>query len=226
MLKLKTVVLHATLNTPNKQTTKQTDNKQKIRYYFYHLNMERGFPYDSDKVLEAKSSYKKERGRGKGKPGEKQKKIWSTIIYGIERFSTDMKDGNTKNQFCPITFYCQGTASEKYSKSFFIKVNCYSEAIVQMYLRCNVQENRSHNLGHNFDDRFIFSQLYLILSHWQKWSITPCHWTHLANVALLKFFHKEQGKWTDCQSPSKEENNPRFNHGLQGLDSFTLYKEI
>ena len=37
--------------------------------------MERGFPYDSDKVFETKSSYKKERGRGKGKPGEKQKKI-------------------------------------------------------------------------------------------------------------------------------------------------------
>ena len=63
---------HQTTKQTNNQA--QTDNKQKIRYYFYHLNMERGFPYDSDKVFEAKPSYKKERGRGKGKLREKQKK--------------------------------------------------------------------------------------------------------------------------------------------------------
>ena len=50
--------------------------------------MERGFPYDSDKVFEAKPRYKKE--RGKESQGKNKNKIWGTIIYGIERFSNDM----------------------------------------------------------------------------------------------------------------------------------------
>lgn len=60
-----------TTNQSNRQTDRQ--NKQKIQYYFYHLNIESGgFPYDSNKVFEAKPSGRRKGESGKGKSREKQ----------------------------------------------------------------------------------------------------------------------------------------------------------
>lgn len=49
----------------------------------------------------------------------------------------------------------------------------------------------------------------------------------LSKHCASKIFPQSEANEQIAKAPvKKNKNNPRFNHGLQGLDSFTLYKEI